>query len=75
MVTLTDNFTSTWTWVEKEIFMRIGLVLGNSIEMLKQCEKRVKTKDHTCWQLIFEFSEVTETKLVEGTFLNHPNPK
>ena len=75
MVTLTDNFTFTWTWVEKEIFLRIGLVLGNSIEMLKQCEKRVKTKGHTCWQLIFEFSEVKETKLVEGTFLNHPNPK
>ena len=75
MVTLTDNLTFTWTWVEKEIFLRIGLVLGNSIEMLKQCGKRVKTKGHTCWQLISEFSEITVTKLVEGTFLNQLNPK
>ena len=58
-------FFERWPWFK---FNDLGLALGTNMEFYASVEKGLKLKVKTFWELIPTFVEVTEEKLVEGSF-------
>ena len=53
-------------------FNNFGLALGTNLKFYTSVVKGLKLKVRKFWELIRKFAEVTEEKLVGGTFLPPP---
>ena len=51
-------------------FNNLGLALGTNLKLYTSVVKGLKLKTRKFWELIPAFAEVTEEKLVRGSFLN-----